>query len=215
MPLTLVCLADTHMFHDDLRGVPDGDVLVHAGDLTRQGTSDELAQAMAFFTALPHPHKVFVAGNHDWLFAREPARARDLLRGVTYLEDSGAEVAGLRFWGSPWQPQYGGWAFNLPRGPALAEKWAKIPADVEVLVTHGPPFGVLDDGSRYRHAALAGSESWHEGCADLRERVAQVRPRVHVFGHLHGNQGRVERDGTLFVNATTDECERGAVVITL
>ncbi|MFH1811393.1 MAG: metallophosphatase domain-containing protein [Pseudomonadota bacterium] len=215
MTLTLVCVADTHMFHDDFKSFPDGDVLVHAGDLTRQGSAKELATALAFFTALPHRHKVFVAGNHDWLFAREPERARELMRGVTYLEDSGAEVAGLRFWGSPWQPQYGGWAFNLPRGPALAEKWARIPDNVEVLVTHGPPFGVLDDAAAYRHGLLAGSGDWHEGCSDLGERVRQVRPRVHIFGHMHGNQGKVERDGTLFVNATTDECERGPVVITL
>ena len=130
--MRLVAVADTHLYHGDLR-VPDGDVFIHAGDLCRGGRLAELEDAARWIGGLPHALKVVVAGNHDWCFAREPAEARAVLgAGVVYLEDSGHDAAGLRFWGSPWQPEYGGWAFNLPRGPALAEKWARIPAGLDV-----------------------------------------------------------------------------------
>ncbi|HEU4535670.1 MAG TPA: metallophosphoesterase, partial [Polyangiaceae bacterium] len=143
--MRIVAVADTHLFHDELR-VPEGDLFVHAGDLCRGGTLDELARGLAWVRSLPHRHKIFVAGNHDWAFAREPAAARALVgEGVTYLEDGGAEVGGLRVWGAPWQPAYNDWAFNLPRGAALAEKWAQAPAGLDLLITHGPPAGVGDN----------------------------------------------------------------------
>lgn len=190
----LVCLSDTHCKLSRI-DVPDGDVLVHAGDATNMGSHDEVAQFAAQLKRLPHAHKVVIAGNHDWLFARRPALARRLIEdaGAIYLEDSAATVAGLRFWGGPWQPAFCNWAFNLPRGPELAAKWAAIPDAVDVLVTHGPPRGVLDS---VRPGAPA------LGCADLADAIARVRPRVHVFGHIHGGAGVLERDGTTFVNAS-------------
>src|SRR5512138_2110321 len=98
--MRLVAVADTHMFHREL-AVPDGDVLVHAGDLCRRGDLEELAEAARWLASLPHALKVVVAGNHDWPFQREPERARAALGdGVIYLQDSGATVGGLRFWGS-------------------------------------------------------------------------------------------------------------------
>jgi hypothetical protein len=203
--MRIVAVADTHLFHDDLR-VPDGDVLVHAGDLCRGGSLAELARALAWLRALPHATKILVAGNHDWAFAREPAAARALAReGVVYLEDAGAEVGGLRVWGSPWQPAFHDWAFNLPRGPALAEKWGQIPPGLDLLVTHGPPEGVGDRSST----------GGRTGCADLRARVAGVRPRVHLFGHIHEDGGAWAVGPTLFVNCTTWECERRTTVFEL
>src|SRR5437868_2684228 len=113
--MRIVAVADTHLFHSDLGELPSGDVLVHAGDLLRAGTLDELRVAAGWLQAQPHTHKVVVAGNHDWCFAREPERAREVLGpSVIYLEDSGATIAGVRYWGSPWQPEYNDWAFNLP-----------------------------------------------------------------------------------------------------
>lgn len=116
----IVAVADTHLFHDARYAVPDGDVFVHAGDLCRRGDLDELAEAARWIAGLPHRYKLIVAGNHDWAFARpaEAAQARALLGDAIYLEDSGVEVAGLRCWGSPWQPAFHDWAFNLPRGDA-------------------------------------------------------------------------------------------------
>ncbi len=201
--MRIVAVSDTHLFHRDLT-VPDGDVLVHAGDLCRGGDLDELHEAAAWLAGLPHRHKVVVAGNHDWAFARDPAAARALLGGgVTYLEDAGATIEGLRFWGSPWQPAFHDWAFNLPRGEPLAAIWRKIPPSIDVLITHGPPAGIGD------RSPVGG----RAGCADLRARVVELAPRLHLFGHIHQDGGAWRRGATLFANVTTWECERAPTVI--
>ncbi|MCA9490041.1 MAG: metallophosphatase domain-containing protein [Myxococcales bacterium] len=186
----VVCLSDTHGRHAEL-AVPEGDVLLLAGDVTRRGRPDELAELDAWLATLPHPHKVLIAGNHDFLFETDPPRARSLIRHATYLEDEEVTVCGLRIWGSPWQPAFFDWAFNLPRGEALRRVWEAIPAGLDVLLTHTPPRGVLDRTSRGQDV----------GCDDLLAAVARARPRLHVFGHIHEDVGRVERDGTIFVNA--------------
>jgi len=170
--------------------VPPGDVLVHAGDATSRGTSTQLRSFAAFIAAQPHAHKVVIAGNHDFGLEQSPALGAELF-GAAYLSDSGRTIEGVRVWGSPWQPWFFDWAFNLPRGEPLAAKWALIPDDTDVLVTHGPPMGVLDKTSRGEPV----------GCEALRDRIAQVRPRLHVFGHIHEAYG-VHREGdTLYVNA--------------
>ncbi len=202
--MRIVAIADTHLFTDELE-VPAGDVLVHAGDLCRGGDLDELRQALRWLAAHPHRHKVLVAGNHDWAFAREPAAARALLGQVRYLEDASIVLDGVTFYGSPWQPAYNDWAFNLPRGAALAAKWQQIPPGVDVLITHGPPEGVGDRSGMDARA----------GCAELLRRVREVAPRVHLFGHIHQDGGLWQLDGTTFANVTTWECERGATVLEL
>lgn len=188
--LRLVCLSDTHGHHERLR-VPAGDILVHAGDFCTAGRPSEALQFAMWFLAQPHPHKVVIAGNHDVCLEQDRAIGERLFHGATYLFDQAAEIAGLRFYGSPWQPEFCGWAFNLPRGTALREKWGQIPNGLDVLLTHGPPVGILD--------WVPGKGM--VGCEELREAVTRTRPRLHVFGHIHESAG-VERcaDG-LFVNA--------------
>ncbi len=192
--MRVVCVSDTHGRTAGL-AVPDGDLLLHAGDLTARGSRGEVEAAARWLASLPHPAKVVVAGNHDWLFRSEPAAARALLAavpGLTYLEDETATVAGLRVHGSPWQPWYFDWAFNLPRGgPELEAVWARVPAGVDVLLTHSPAHGLLD-------RTLDGRAV---GCERLREALARIRPRLHVFGHIHEAAGTLELDGTLHVNA--------------
>jgi predicted phosphohydrolase len=202
--MRLVALADTHTFHDELPPIPEGDVFVHAGDLCRGGRLDELRATAAWLRGLPHRHKVMIAGNHDWCFVREPDAAIDALGpSITYLQDSEATIEGVRFWGSPWQPEFCHWAFNLPRGEALARKWALIPIGIHVLVTHGPPHGFGD---------RAGDPS-RQGCADLTAAVRRVRPLVHLFGHIHEDGGFWRDDGVCFANVTSWECERGPTVL--
>ena len=187
----LVLLSDTHGYHDQLR-VPDGDVLVHAGDFC---TSGKEAQARAFARWLarqPHPHKVVIAGNHDRCLEIDIGLGDRLFQGATYLLDREATVAGLRFYGSPWQPEFLSWAFNLPRGEPLRAVWSKIPAGNDVLITHGAPFGILD-------RTYAGM--W-VGCEELRTAIDRVRPRLHVFGHIHEGAGTHVEDGILFANAS-------------
>jgi predicted phosphohydrolase len=189
--MRVVCLSDTHNRQGRFT-VPDGDILVHAGDFSMMGRHDELVRVATWLAALPHRHKIVVAGNHDWMFQLDPPRARSLLAGVTYLEDSAATVEGLRVWGSPWQPEFGDWAFNLPRGHPLAQKWALIPAGVDILVTHGPPLGIGD-------VTCSGDAV---GCGDLKRELNRVRPRLHVFGHIHEGCGVTRADGTIYVNAS-------------
>jgi predicted phosphohydrolase len=207
--MRVVAVADTHLFHDARYAVPDGDVFVHAGDLCRRGDLDELAEAARWSAGLPHRHKLIVAGNHDWAFARpaEAARARALLGGAVYLEDSGVELDGLRCWGSPWQPAFHGWAFNLPRGDALRAVWARIPAGLDLLITHSPPAGIGDHAG-WNDAARA-------GCAELRARLAVVAPRLHLFGHIHQDGGLWRVGATVHANVTSWECTRAPTVIDL
>jgi predicted phosphohydrolase len=186
-----VFISDTHGFHDI--DVPDGDVLIHSGDGCIRGTLDEARRWGEFIDEQPHAHKIVIAGNHDRCFESDLAGARATLpRSVVFLHDSGIELDGIRIWGSPWQPWFLSWAFNLPRGPELARKWALIPDATDILVTHGPPHRILD-------RTASGEDV---GCEDLRAAIARVRPRVHAFGHIHEGYGTASVDGTLFVNAS-------------
>lgn len=194
--MRLVCLSDTHGMHE-LAKPPAGDVLVHAGDFTRRGSLEEVEAFTTWFRAQPHPHKVLVAGNHDFAFERTPEAAAALVEGITYLEDAAAVIDGITFWGSPWQPWFYDWAFNLQRGAELRRVWDRIPDETDVLITHGPPHGILDETRRQEAV----------GCEELLAAVQRVRPALHCFGHIHEGFGADARDGTLFVNAAFADFE--------
>ena len=192
--MRVVCISDTHLAHQegDLK-IPEGDLLIHAGDGTFEGKPPELRDFLEWLSRLPHRRKVLIAGNHDWFFQMHPALARSLVpAGIDYLEDSEVKVDGLRIYGSPWQPEFLNWAFNLPRGRRLREKWNRIPRGIDILVTHGPPAGILDLTPHGEHV----------GCEDLRDAVERVKPRLHVFGHIHHGYGAQEVGRTRFVNAS-------------
>ncbi len=204
----IIALADTHLFRHDAVPVPDGDILVHAGDLLQHGDLDELARATEWLAALPHSKKIVIAGNHEVCLEKKPVEARAMLAdaGAIYLEDEGITLDGIRFHGSPWTPRFRIWAFGKDRGRAAAEMWAKIPSDLDVLVTHGPPYGFGD------RVPIKGIPR-HVGDVDLLERVRRVRPRVHLFGHIHQDPGQWSAGGTRFYNVTTNEGELPATVI--
>jgi len=196
----VVCISDTHNCNEEIV-VPDGDLLIHAGDATTVGSVEQLRAFNRWFASLPHERKIFVAGNHDWMFERDNDLARRLLdSSIVYLQDSSAEIDGLKIYGSPWQPRFFDWAFNLNRGYELAEKWGMIPDDIDILITHGPPNGILD---------LVPRKGWDEntGCEELRKRVEQIaafgRLKLHAFGHIHCGYGVHEEFGVKFVNAST------------
>lgn len=197
--MRVVAISDTHMLHDRVV-IPDGDLLIHAGDFCSSGAEGQARAFARFFRALPHRHKVVIAGNHDRCLEQQPRLGPALfelgaeLPRATYLFDDQTEVEGLRIHGSPWQPWFLDWAFNLPRGKALEAVWAKIPQGIDILVTHGPPHGVLDTVDRTGEAA---------GCEALRDAIARVAPRVHVFGHIHEGYGTAVVGGTLYVNASS------------
>lgn len=195
--MRIVCISDTHGggYGDGTRvKIPEGDVLVHAGDLTSVGKLPQVTAELNWIASLDFKHKLVIAGNHDFLFAKDRNLARSIIpEGVTYLEDSGIKIGDISFWGSPWQPWFHDWAFNLQRGIEIAKKWALIPKDTNVLITHGPPYGILD--------LLPDGE--HVGCVDLLERIREIKPRLSVFGHIHHSYGMIVKEGTVFVNAAT------------
>ena len=201
--MRVVCVSDTHGRHEAVR-VPDGDLLVHAGDLTLRGERREVEDLNAWLAELPHRHKVVIAGNHDWLFQREPSLARSCLTAATYLEDSLVTIWGLKVYGTPWQPWFMDWAFNLPRGRALREKWALIPHDTDILITHAPPHGIGDRlaGPVFRALSFLAGQGGRAGCRDLLTAVRRLRPRLHVFEHIHEGYGTEVRGRTLFANAS-------------
>ncbi|MBU1428970.1 metallophosphatase domain-containing protein [Myxococcota bacterium] len=189
--MRLVLMSDTHRRHPDIPEIPEGDILIHAGDFTGRGHSKEIKKFSRWMAAQPHPYKIIVAGNHDFLFETEPERAVGLLNGCIYLCDSGIEINGLKIWGSPIQPWFLDWAFNVREDEARARTWAQIPDDTDVLITHTPPYGIMD-------ANEAGEPC---GCRPLRARVAQLGLALHVFGHIHEGYGVTQIDDTLFANA--------------
>lgn len=206
--MRLVCISDTHSMHTKIPGgVPPGDVLIHAGDFTGRNNKIAVGEFLEWLASLPHPHKILIAGNHDGVLEAEPdwsaAALAEICPAVHYLCDTGCEIDGVKFFGQPWTPEFLNWHFMVPRGEPAANKWALIPSDTDVLITHGPPHGILDQ-----------CPEWHPkmprdrrplisvGCEELGLAVNRLQPRVHVFGHIHEGHGRVEKDGTLFVNAS-------------
>ncbi|MCC7510304.1 MAG: metallophosphatase domain-containing protein [Planctomycetes bacterium] len=194
--MRLVCISDTHGRHDHLL-LPPGDVLVHAGDFCGVGDADDIREFARWFHRQPFAHRVVVAGNHDLLFESDPVTALQLLRsgcpGVHYLHDSGVEIDGLRYWGSPWQPRFMNWAFNLERGEPMRQVWARVPDEIDILITHGPPHGILD---RTRHGDRV-------GCEELLAALPRIQPRVHIFGHIHEGAGQLKAGGVHYVNASS------------
>lgn len=192
--MRVVLISDTHDRHEELE-VPACDVLIHAGDFSRRGKQLELESFLSWFASRPAREKVFIAGNHDFICEKEPVLTRTLAHeaGVHYLDDEEALICGLRLWGSPVTPRFGGMAFNRDRGADILTHWNLIPEGLDVLVTHGPPKGLGD-------RTFLGA---HVGCADLLARVRQVRPRLHVFGHIHESPGEhtLPDVPTRFINA--------------
>ncbi|MGD0157601.1 MAG: metallophosphatase domain-containing protein [Terracidiphilus sp.] len=190
--MRLVVISDTHGLHDIIEGLPDGDVLVHAGDFMNSGHDpQDIWSFNRWLGEQPFKHRIVCAGNHDRYFETAPQQARNLLTNAIYLENSGATIDNIRFWGSPYTPEFLDWAFMYPRGSGTRH-WDLIPHDLDVLISHGPPFGVLDQ--------TAPSEM-HLGCEELLKAVEKQKPRVHLFGHIHGGAGTFESEATRFVNA--------------
>jgi Icc-related predicted phosphoesterase len=189
--LRLVLLSDTHQLHREV-DVPDGDVFIHAGDFTM---FSESMKAVVDFNdwlgELPHRYKIVVPGNHEFFLEADPSE-RFMLDNAIVLINEGIEIEGVRIWGSPVTPLYGE-AFGLSFAKDRKRLYAQIPRDIDVLITHGPPFGILDT------APVSGL---HEGCRELLRAVTRLRPKLHVFGHIHTAYGIFRTEHTRFVNAS-------------
>ncbi len=199
--MRIICISDTHGKHldldDDLMalgGDNEKTIIIHAGDVSNRGKMDEISQFLNWFSNLPYKYKVFIAGNHDFGFELSNTIADEYIdKGVTYLMDSMVDIEGVKIYGSPWQPRFFDWAFNVTRGDAIAKKWEPIPKGLDILVTHGPVHGILDDtygGMRV-------------GCEELYKKVFEVTPRYHVCGHIHFGYGMRVLDDITFINAAS------------
>lgn len=218
--MKIVFTSDTHgrLTKEHL---PPGDILCLAGDIlpnfSRNVSVDAAAQEHALrnldtmLGETPFKHVIFVAGNHDWIFEVNKSLAKSVFKKCIYLEDSGITLEGIKFYGSPWQPWFYDWAFNFPKndgGKKAKEIWGKIPEDVDVLITHGPPKGILDQIKPALGAwDSCGTRSVeHIGCPHLAEKVELVKPKIHAFGHIHGSYGKKKVGETLYLNcALCDE----------
>lgn len=180
--MTLLHLSDTHGFYRQIEHIPLADVIVHSGDFCEQGTVEEVEDFVEWFAALPHKHKIFVAGNHDDCL--HGATIEGLPDGIHYLCNSGVEIEGVKFYGLP---MFVADEVSGQYDTAIAH----IPADTEVLITHQPPYGILDY-----------TEGIHYGSTALLARVLSIKPRVHLFGHVHKANGKVEAHDTLYVNGS-------------
>lgn len=187
--LIIVMISDTHAMHREIE-VPPGDLLIHAGDFTMNSMSAErLIDFNDWLGEMPHAFRVVIPGNHDAVV--EVQSRCQLISNATLLINHGIEVMGLKIWGSPTTPLLGE-AFGVASDEDRAKLYSRIPSDTDILVTHGPPYGILDKA--------VGSEH-HAGCKQLLVAVRRIKPMIHVFGHVHGGYGTFSSSDTLFVNA--------------
>jgi len=189
--LKFVTISDTHGLHHKLV-LPKGDVLIHAGDVSRRGKEAEVIDFIKWFAAQDFAHKIFIAGNHDFYFERAAdSEIESIIPGnVVYLNDSGVAISGINIWGSPITPWFLNWAFNRHRGEPIRRHWALIPADTNILVTHGPVYNILDKTV----------DEQHVGCKDLLGTVNTIKPAVFIGGHIHEAYGREHHNSTMFIN---------------
>ena len=203
--MKLTILSDTHNKHKHITGdLLGGDLLLHAGDISSMGYEHEITEFAKWYNGLDnYDHKVFIAGNHDWGFQNNVEKVKGLLTGyktIDYIQDElitiqdgdGPEV---KIWGSPWQPEFYNWAFNLPRnGEELKAVWDMIPEGIDILITHGPAWGMLDD--------VEGNRNVHLGCELLAEKIKQIKPKIHICGHIHSGHGHYYDGHTHYFNAS-------------
>ena len=203
MSCKISCISDTHGLHDqmDLDSFPGGDLLIHSGDCTNIGEARDLFGLNFWFKKLKKKYKriILVPGNHDWICQDDIGFVRSVMPNCDILLDDTLVIDGLKIYGSPWSPRFFDWAFNVDRGPKIARKWALIPDDVDVLITHGPPFGIGD-----LNKPPLPELPEHVGCRDLTQRIANLKNlKLHVYGHVHGGWGKVKVNGVWYINAST------------
>ncbi len=196
MKITLI--SDTHNKHKQIENdLIGGDILIHAGDISSGGSLEEINNFCRWFDKLDnYTRKIFIAGNHDFGFESKYDETMKIVSSydnITYLQDSHVMVDGIKIYGSPWQPRFYDWAFNVDRGEKIKEYWDKIPIDTNILITHGPAYGILD--------TVIG-EYKNLGCEELYRKIIDINPNIHISGHIHSGYGYKEFNNTHFFNAS-------------
>jgi len=183
----ITCISDTHGLHRQLKLAP-GDLLIHAGDISEYGTEEEIFDFTRWFSRQHFTNKIFIGGNHDLFLETISVKAFRKLIGndIIYLQNSVVTIEGLKIYGSPVNQSVMGMAFGKSKGAEIRREWRKIPAAVDILITHEAPLSILDNG---------------KGCPDLKIRSEVIKPKLHVFGHVHDINGVIQQGDTLYVNA--------------
>jgi len=210
--MKIVCISDTHCKLKQMQAentLPPGDVLVHAGDALSRGSYSEFRTFVNRMAKLDYKYKIYVPGNHDWYLQTNTEEAREKLEqaGIILLVDEEVIIDGVKFYGSPVIPRFHNWAFNKdifdcgtsypkehPKYDPIQPHWDLIPEDTDVLITHGPPLGIMDE-SIY--------DNVHCGCPALWDKVIDIVPKYHIFGHIHNWHGTQKYGELTFVNAST------------
>lgn len=197
--MKIVFISDTHAQHQNLQ-LPKLDLkdsestmLIHTGDISTMGRESEVKDFLEWFEKQDYTYKIFIAGNHDFLFERNPSLAESFIpKNCIYLNNSSVEIEGIKIWGSPITPRFFDWAFNCDRGEKIRKYWEQIPNDTDIVLTHGPAYGILD---QTKHGLLV-------GCEELIKIIEKIKPKIHAFGHIHEAYGKVNNVDTTFINAS-------------
>jgi Icc-related predicted phosphoesterase len=189
------CISDTHGIPDKLK-IESSDFIIHSGDILKKYKLEQVEEFVHWYSNLPAKYKILVAGNHDRFMTREKQTFLDMIKDkIIYLENSGIELEGIKFWGSPSVKWCGPYKhFTFMDETEAQEIFSQIPPDTDILISHGPPYGILDSDSE-----LDGT--YHHGSKALLERILQIKPRYHVFGHVHRNYGQFQNEHTIFINS--------------
>ena len=200
--LRLCLISDTHGKHDELI-IPSGvDVLIHSGDVSNFGTKPQIKDFLDWFSNQDARYKIFCAGNHDYYFDDKHSKVENKLdiipENVIYLQDSYVVIDGVKIYGTPWQPYFYNWAFNLHRGKDISEKWDLIENDCDIFISHGPPANISSLDKCF--------DGRHVGCVDLIKKIEEIKPTLVVFGHIHEGYGCfskvVDEKEITFINAS-------------
>lgn len=209
--MQIICISDTHLHHPDM-SLYEGDMIIHCGDATNRGYLPELISFINWYSSLNQfKYKILIPGNHDFIFENDWRLANNLCKdvGIICLNDSGIEIKGIKIWGSPITPWFNSWAFNRLRGEQIQKHWDLIPNDVNILITHGPPSDVGELSLVFEKERKLINGKWAEGiksedvgCKDLRKKVDEIKPKYHLFGHIHEGYGVFKNQHTTFINCT-------------
>jgi Icc-related predicted phosphoesterase len=199
--MKIFAISDTHGRHEQVQ-IPEGtDMLIHAGDFSNAKlpamNSNEVNLFLIWLEQQPVKYKVIIAGNHDTSIESRFFTKKDFKdRGIIYLEHESIEIEGIKIFGSPYTPEFHNWAFNRTRNK-LGRIWDSIPDDIDVLITHGPPKGILDSAQRDKN------NHEHAGCSALLKRVLKIQPKIHIMGHLHDNEDNLNNGTFKFLEYKT------------
>lgn len=189
--MKIICLSDTHSKHKNFEDkLPlDADMIIHAGDITRVGSAAGVQDFLNWYSRLPYKHKIFIAGNHDYALQEE----KNLIRfpeNVIYLENSSVTIEGIKIWGSPVCAHDEDWAFNYNEFERRV-MYNKIPNDANIIVSHNPPFEIMDRISMLK---------MRKGCKILRDKITEIKPKYVIFGHVHEGAGVQVIDDITYIN---------------